>query len=151
MYPICMLQLPPSPKFNSRFSSTASGFWVTGQFVTSAPNDPKWPWILNGQMYPTRYTCYNYLRVRNFTLWPAVFYVTGQFETSAPNDPQITLNTKSSTVTHICGRSTPEFQFHSVHSTESSFLVTGHFDTWAPNDPKWPSTLNGQTYPVYTL
>ena len=37
---------------NFLFCSTNSCFWVTGHFEISAPNNPKWPWTLKGQMYP---------------------------------------------------------------------------------------------------
>ncbi len=35
------------------FRSTTTIFQHTGHFETSAPYDPKWPWTLQGQRYPT--------------------------------------------------------------------------------------------------
>ena len=46
-----MLLVSASPKFYS-ISLYETHFWVIGHFETSAPNDPKWPWTLQGQMYP---------------------------------------------------------------------------------------------------
>ncbi len=63
---------------------------------------PKWPRTL--KVKGTPYTCYNYPRVPNFTLFRSTashFRVTGHFETSEQNDPKMALNTKRSKVMHI--------------------------------------------------
>ncbi len=101
------------------FCSTASHFYVIGNFETCSPNDPKLPWILQGQRYHTY--------VLFVPLNPAFQYVspyneflrvTHRFVTNALNDAKITLNTARSKVPQICcsnmlPRVRPSYLFHS--------------------------------------
>ena len=102
--------MPPVPNL-SAFYFTAIRFRVTGQFETSASNDPQM--TLNTKVKGTPYTHYDYPQVPNLTLPRSTvsrFRVTGHFETHAPNDAKMTVNIKRSQVPHICVTTSPKCQ-----------------------------------------
>ncbi len=80
-------------------------FWSYRRFLKNKCSEwPKWPWTLQGQMYPiyvllvSMSPLHQSSQVPNLSLFHSAasrFGITDHFETSAPNDPKTTLNTTS--------------------------------------------------------
>ena len=115
-------------------------FELRPNFWKSAPNDPKWPWHVQGQKY--QYACYIHPWGPNFrpcfTLRQAVFELRATFRKSAPNDPKWHWHVQSH-----------KYQQHVTYTPEAKIFVRfalqwavfdlrPTFQTCAPNDPKWP-------------
>ncbi len=126
-------------------------FWVTGQF---SPNDSKWPWTLQGQMYTICVTSVSESQIElNFALRPTVF----------------SLDTILRQVQQMTSKWHWTLQGHMHPTYVTSVLgsqIAVRFALWpaifelpavlkndpkTPNDPKWPWALQGQMYPIYVL
>ena len=129
------------------FCSTASHFLELWAILRkSAPNEPTWPWTLQGQRYPI----YMYVllvspspRFHFILLYDQPFSSYRLFwDKTHQNDPNITctLNTTRPKVAHICYDCLWIPNFSKFCFTTINFRVTGHFEASAPNSPK--VTLN---------
>ena len=146
-YPIYMLQLTPSPKFHS--SSLYGYFWLTGHFKTSAPKDPKWSWILEGQKYPphihTTSTSEAQILV-HLALQSAVFELRPSFVKTTLNDIKMNLTYSRLKVPIWILHTPPRLKFSSVSLYDEPFLRYALFLESALNDLKWPWHVQGQKY-----
>ncbi len=131
---------PRLPNFTP-FGFTASRFRVTGQFETSALNDPKTTLNTKTSKVPhIHLTTTPTPKFHSISLHGQPILSYRPHWDNAPNDPKMALNTKRSKVPHIHSRTTPDSQFSLFRSTASRFRVAGHFETSEPNNPQM--TLN---------
>ncbi len=84
--PFVLLVHTRVPNF-SPFCSTTSRFWDTGNFETMHRITPKWPWTLQGQVYPIYVLPVSLSpKFQSTLLCDQPFSRSGHFETIAPND-----------------------------------------------------------------
>ena len=138
---ICIRSVPNS-QILAHFALRPTVFGLQAILKKVHRMTPKWPWILQGQMYPTYVLLVSYLRVPNFTVFHST---TSCFEIqallkkkSAPNDPKMTLN--HTNVPHTCITSIHKSQVSISFALRSAVFEIRPFETSAPNGPKM--TLN---------
>ncbi len=128
----------------SPFHSAASLLRIICHFETSAPNDPKWHWALQGQLYLIYVSLVSPIpKFQSVLLYKQPFLSYRPFwQKSALIDPKMTLNPTRSNF--------PEGpNFTPLYSTMSCFLNRGHFGKVHWMTSKWHWTLQGQMYPIH--
>ncbi len=125
--PTCTLCTPPppprGPSFCPFFRSVMWCSWVTWLFRKSGPNDPKWPWHVQGQKY--QHACYEYRRgpnFRPFRIMMSHFWFRGHFLEKCTERPQMTLTCSRSNIP-TCMLHTPRPKFTSVSLYNEPFLT----------------------------
>ncbi len=138
MYPTYVLLVSTSPKFHSISFYDQPFFEIQPILRQLHGMTPKWPWILQGQMYPICVTSTHESQISlRFALRPAIFEIQAIFETNAPNDTKMTLNHTRSNV-HMCVTVSPSPKFQSVLLYHQPFLRYKPFwekcTEWPQND-----------------
>ncbi len=131
IYNLC----PWDSNFGGGGGSATSHFRVTGHFEKGAPNDSKWSWTIQGQMYPICITSVpeHHISVL-FALWPAVFesqaFLRQVQQCKWPLNDLKPCKVKCSPYMSYWFRS-QKFQFFSLYVLR--FRDTRHFETNALN------------------
>ena len=87
----CVTSVPETQIYSILFCGQP--FCDTGHFETNAPNDSKWSWTLQGQMYPIYVLPLSSSpKFHSIWLYDQPFSSYSHFETSARNDPKRILN-----------------------------------------------------------
>ena len=122
----------PEAQIFVRFALRWAVFELRPYFRKSAPNDPKWPWHVQGQKY--QHACYIHpwaqIFVRFALRW-AVFELRANFRKSAPNDPKWPWHVQGQKYQHACYIHPRGPNFRPFRSTMSRFQ--GNWDFWIPH------------------
>ena len=123
----------PEAQIFVRFTLWWAVFWLWANFWKSAPNDPKWPWHVQGQKY--QHACYIHPRGPNFRPFRSTmsrFWVTAQFSEKRTKWPWYVHGQKYQ---HACNIYRQDPNFHQFLFTISCFWVMGQF---SEKCTKWP-------------
>ena len=135
-----------------RFALWRASFESRPNFRKSAPNDPKWPWHVQGQntnMHVT-YTPEAQIFVCFALRW-AVFELRPNFRKSAPNDPKWPWHVQGQIYQHACYIHPRGPNFRPFRSTMSRFWVTAQFLEKCTEWPQMTLTCSRSKIPTCML
>ena len=150
MHAICTAEAQIFVRFTLR-----AVFELRPYFWKNAPNDPKWPWHVQGQKYQNAYYIYPcWPNFRPFRSTISRFWVTTQFSEKCTEWPQMTLTCSRSKIPTGMLHTPPRPKFLSVSLYDEPFLsygaIFGKVHRMTPNDLAMFKVKNTDRHVAYT-